>query len=76
VLTPADAPIIAEVEALALEPDITVDTRPLHVSVPDVVGPSDQLVLGIPRALDGLGAGVARVSRAVPGCRMLAIAAR
>lgn len=76
VLTPADAPIIAEVDALDLQPDITVDTRPLHVAVGDLVGPSDLLVLGIPRALDGLGAGVARVSRAVPGCRMLAVAAR
>jgi Kef-type K+ transport system membrane component KefB len=76
VLTPADAPIIAEVEALDLQPEITVDTRPLHVAVSDVVGPSDLLVLGIPRALDGLGAGVARAARAVPGCRMLAIAAR
>jgi Kef-type K+ transport system membrane component KefB len=76
VLTPADDPIIAEVEALELTPEITVDTRPLHVAVGDLVGPSDLLVLGIPRALDGLGAGVARVSRAVPGCRMLAIAAR
>lgn len=76
VLTPADAPIIAEVESLDLHPDITVDTRPLHVAVADVVGPSDLLVLGIPRALDGLGAGVARAARAVPGCRMLAVAAR
>jgi Kef-type K+ transport system membrane component KefB len=76
VLTPSDAPIIAEVESLDLHPDITVDTRPLHVAVTDVVGPSDLLVLGIPRALDGLGAGVARAARAVPGCRMLAIAAR
>lgn len=76
VLTPADAPIIAEVDALGLQPAITVDTRPLHVAVGDLVGPSDLLVLGIPRALDGLGAGVARVSRAVPGCRMLAVAAR
>ncbi|MFP5578346.1 MAG: cation:proton antiporter [Acidimicrobiia bacterium] len=76
VLTPADAPIIAEVEELGLQPEIVVDTRPLHLSVPDVVSPSDLLVLGIPRALDGLGAGVARVSRAVPDCRMLAVAAR
>lgn len=76
VLTPADAPIIAEVEELGLQPEIIVDTRPLHLSVPDVVHPSDLLVLGIPRALDGLGAGVARVSRAVPDCRMLAVAAR
>ncbi len=76
VLTPSDDPIIAEVAALELEPDITVDTRPLHVAVRDVVGPSDLLLVGIPRALDGLGAGVARVSRAVPGCRLLAIAAR
>ncbi|HEY1119111.1 MAG TPA: cation:proton antiporter, partial [Acidimicrobiales bacterium] len=60
VLTPADAPIIAEVEELGLQPEIVVDTRPLHLSVPDVVHPSDLLVLGIPRALDGLGAGVAR----------------
>ncbi|HSP04683.1 MAG TPA: cation:proton antiporter [Acidimicrobiales bacterium] len=76
VLTPADAPIIAEVESLDLHPEITVDARPLHVAVADVVGPSDLLVLGIPRALDGLGAGVARAARAVPGCRMLAVAAR
>lgn len=76
VLTPADAPIVAEVEELDLEPDIVVDTRPLHVAVGDAVAPSDLLVLGIPRALDGLGAGVARVARAVPGCRMLAVAAR
>lgn len=76
VLTPADAPIIAEVDELGLHPEIIVDTRPLHAAVPDLVVPSDLLVLGIPRALDGLGAGVARVSRAVPGCRMLAVAAR
>ncbi len=76
VVTPADDPIIAEVQELDLTPEITVDTRPLHVAVGDLVGPSDLLVLGIPRVLDGLGAGVARVSRAVPGCRMLAVAAR
>jgi Kef-type K+ transport system membrane component KefB len=76
VLTPADAPIIAEVETLDLQPEIAVDVRPLHVAIGDVVGPSDLLVLGIPRALDGLGAGVARAARAAPGCRMLAVAAR
>lgn len=76
VLAPADAPIIAEVDELGLDPEIVADTRPLHLSVPDLVGPSDLLVLGIPRALDGLGAGVARVSRTVPSCRLLAVAAR
>ena len=49
-------------EPWSCRPRSPVDTRPLHVAVGDVVGPSDLLVLGIPRALDGLGAGVARVS--------------
>jgi Kef-type K+ transport system membrane component KefB len=76
VVAPADAPIIAEVETSETAPEIIVDTRPLHVSLTDVVNPSDLLVLGIPRALDGLGAGVARVARSVPGCRIVAVAAR
>lgn len=76
VITPADDPVIAEVDELELEPEIRVDTRPVHLAAADAVRPSDLLVLGIPRSLDGLGAGVARVSRAVPGCRMLAVAAR
>lgn len=76
VVTPADAPVIAEVENLHLRPEIRVDTRPLHVALPDVVETSDLLVIGIPRALDGLGAGVTRVARAVPSCRMVAVAAR
>jgi hypothetical protein len=76
VVAPADAPIIAEVETSETAPEIIVDTRPLHLSLTDVVSPSDLLVLGIPRALDGLGAGVARVARSVPGCRIVAVAAR
>jgi Kef-type K+ transport system membrane component KefB len=76
VVTPADDPIIAEVGTSEVAPEIIVDTRPLHASLSDVVNPSDLLVLGIPRALDGLGAGVARVARTVPGCRIVAVAAR
>lgn len=76
VVTPADVPALAEVGDVHLRPDVTVDTRPLHVALPDVVQNSDLLVIGVPRALDGLGAGVARVARAVPGCSMVAVAAR
>lgn len=76
VVAPADAPVIAETEELDLRPEVLVDTRPLPVALPDVVGPADLLVVGVPRALDGLGAGTARIARAVPGCRMLAVAAR
>ena len=76
IVAPGDAAIIAETEGAEVQPDIVVDTRPLHASLAEVVQTSDLLVLGIPRALDGLGAGVARIAREVPGCRMLAVAAR
>lgn len=76
VVTPADDPIIAETQDVEIEPDIVVDRRPLHVGLPDRVSTSDLLVLGIPRTLDGLGIGVARVAREVRGCQLLAVAAR
>jgi Kef-type K+ transport system membrane component KefB len=76
VVAPGDAAIIAETEHSEVTPQIAVDTRPLHVSLADHVVPSDLLVLGIPRALDGLGAGVTRIARQVSGCRLVAVAAR
>ncbi|MFP5322943.1 MAG: cation:proton antiporter [Acidimicrobiia bacterium] len=76
VVTPGEAAVVDETEQSEVTPEIAVDVRPLHASLPDHVRPSDLLVLGIPRALDGLGAGVARVAREVPGCRLVAVAAR
>lgn len=76
IVTPADAPVIAETDEREVEPAIVVDERPPATSLPDLVSPSDLLVVGVPRALDGLGSGVARIGRAVPGCRILAVAAR
>jgi len=76
IVTPEDASVIAETEGLELTPTIDVDTRPLHVSLPERVNPSDLVVVGVPRALDGLGAGVARIAREALGCRILAVAAR
>lgn len=76
IVAPGDAAVIAETEHSELTPEIVVDTRPLHVALREHVTASDLLVVGIPRALDGLGAGVARIAREVPDCRLAAVAAR
>lgn len=76
VVTPADDPVIAEIGHDERLPEIIVDDRRADVALAEHVFASDLLVLGIPRALDGLGAGTARVARAVPACRIVAVAAR
>ena len=76
IVTPADAPVIAETEDREPTPEIIVDERPPATALAELVAPSDLLVVGVPRALDGLGSGVARIGRAVPGCQILAVAAR
>ena len=76
ILTPADAPVIAETDDRLQRPTIIVDERPPHAALADIVAPSDLVVVGVPRALDGLGSGVARIGRSAPGSQILAIAAR
>lgn len=76
VVTPADDPVIVEVGHDERLPEIVVDDRRPWVSLADHCGPSDMVVISIPRALDGLGAATARVARAVPGSRLVAVGAR
>jgi Kef-type K+ transport system membrane component KefB len=76
IVTPADAPVIAETDDRLRPPEIVVDERPAASALPDFVVPNDLVVVGVPRALDGLGSGVARIGRSVRDCQILAVAAR
>ena len=76
VVSPSEGPVREVLGERDDLPEIIIEMRRPAVALAERVSPSDLLVVGIPRALDGLGVTTTRIARAVPACRLVAVAAR